>query len=134
MSLNTGKLDETRYTIRFNPADPRHRIAMEILSRAGRRKSTLIADAICAYYSGAAFQGGVGVAQAAELTTDWLHQTTFWTSYAQPQLDASSSFRISSDWVGVIVGDNHGAYSADLGNLNTTFDSDSTCESGDALC
>lgn len=49
------KKDETRYTIRFNPADPRHKIAMEALNTAGRRKATLIADAVYEYlarYSG----------------------------------------------------------------------------------
>jgi hypothetical protein len=43
------KKDETRFTIRFNPTDPRHKKTMEVLSAAGRRKSTLIADAICDY-------------------------------------------------------------------------------------
>jgi hypothetical protein len=43
------KKDETRFTIRFNPADPRHKKTMEVLSAAGRRKSTLITDAICDY-------------------------------------------------------------------------------------
>jgi hypothetical protein len=45
------KKDETRYTIRFNPSDPRHRKAMETLNIAGRRKATLIADAVCEYLS-----------------------------------------------------------------------------------
>ena len=43
------KKDETRFTVRFNPADPRHRIAMDILVLSGRRKATLIADALCEY-------------------------------------------------------------------------------------
>ena len=43
------KKDETRFTIRFNPIDPRHQMAMNALKAAGRRKSTLIADALCEY-------------------------------------------------------------------------------------
>ena len=43
------KRDGTRYTIRFNPADPRHQRAMAALDAAGRRKATFIADAICEY-------------------------------------------------------------------------------------
>jgi hypothetical protein len=44
------KADEARFSVRFNPADPRHRLAMEILNRAGRRKAFLIADAVCSYF------------------------------------------------------------------------------------
>jgi hypothetical protein len=43
------KKDETRFTIRFNPADPRHQRAMDALKASGRRKAYLIADAICEY-------------------------------------------------------------------------------------
>jgi len=43
------KKDKTRFTIRFNPIDPRQAKAMNALEVAGRRKSTLIADAICEY-------------------------------------------------------------------------------------
>jgi len=43
------KKDQTRFTIRFNPADPRHQTAMSALELAGRRKATLIADAVCEY-------------------------------------------------------------------------------------
>jgi hypothetical protein len=43
------KKDITRFTIRFCPADPRHQRAMEVLNQAGRRKASLIADAICYY-------------------------------------------------------------------------------------
>lgn len=43
------KKDETRFTIRFNPVDPRHQRAIEALEKAGRRKASLIADAICEY-------------------------------------------------------------------------------------
>ena len=43
------KKDEARFTIRFNPVDPRHHRAMEVLEKAGRRKASLIADAVCEY-------------------------------------------------------------------------------------
>lgn len=43
------KKDGTRFTIRFNPVDPRQLRAMNALEAAGRRKSTLIADAVCEY-------------------------------------------------------------------------------------
>jgi hypothetical protein len=43
------KKDETRFTIRFNPVDPRQFRAMKVLEAAGRRKSTIIADAVCEY-------------------------------------------------------------------------------------
>lgn len=43
------KKDNTRFTIRFNPADPRHQRAMDVLESAGRRKASLIADAVCEY-------------------------------------------------------------------------------------
>jgi len=43
------KKDKTRYTIKFNPADLRHREAMKALDGAGRRKATLIADALSMY-------------------------------------------------------------------------------------
>ena len=49
MMNSSGKKDEARFTIRFNPADPRHQIAMEVLASAGRRKASIIADAICDY-------------------------------------------------------------------------------------
>ena len=48
--MDVHKADETRFSVRFNPADPQHRLAMEILNRAGRRKAFLIADAVCSYY------------------------------------------------------------------------------------
>lgn len=43
------KKDYTRFTIRFNPVDPRHQKTMEALEVAGRRKASLIADAVCEY-------------------------------------------------------------------------------------
>ena len=43
------KKDGTRFTIRFNPTDHRHQMAMEALNAAGRRKAVLIADALCEY-------------------------------------------------------------------------------------
>jgi len=43
------KKDNARFTIRFNPADPRHQRAMNVLESAGRRKASLIAEAVCEY-------------------------------------------------------------------------------------
>ena len=43
------KKDETRFTIRFNPSDPKQKKAMDVLEGAGRRKASLIADALCDY-------------------------------------------------------------------------------------
>ena len=43
------KKDEARYTIRFCPADPRHRIVMDALDAAGRRKASLIVNAVWEY-------------------------------------------------------------------------------------
>jgi len=43
------KKDETRFSIRFNLADPRHRKAKEILEASGRRKASFIADAVWEY-------------------------------------------------------------------------------------
>ena len=37
------------FTFRFSPVDPRHRIVIGVLNKAGRRKATLIADAVCEY-------------------------------------------------------------------------------------
>jgi len=45
------KKDETRFTIRFNQIDPRHQRAMNALRAAGRRKASLIADAVCEYWA-----------------------------------------------------------------------------------
>jgi len=45
-----AKKDATRFTIKFNPANPRHKEAMRILNEdGGRRKASLIADALCMY-------------------------------------------------------------------------------------
>ena len=43
------KKDEMRFSIRFNPADPRHRKAALLLNMAGRRKAAIVADAIWEY-------------------------------------------------------------------------------------
>jgi hypothetical protein len=43
------KKDKTRFTIRFNPVDPRQQKAMNALEAAGRRKASFIADAVCEY-------------------------------------------------------------------------------------
>jgi hypothetical protein len=43
------KKDEARFTIRFNAADPRQQKAMNTLKAAGRRKASLISDAVNEY-------------------------------------------------------------------------------------
>jgi len=43
------KKDRTRFTIRFNPADPRHMRTVAALEKAGRRKASLIVEAVCEY-------------------------------------------------------------------------------------
>ena len=43
------KKNEARFTIKFNPANPRHREAIRMLNEAGRCKASLIADALCVY-------------------------------------------------------------------------------------
>ena len=43
------KKNEARFTIKFNPANPRHREAIRMLNEAGRSKASLIADALCVY-------------------------------------------------------------------------------------
>jgi len=44
-----GKKDDNRFTIRFNPADPRQQKTKEVLNLAGRRCASLIAEAMCEY-------------------------------------------------------------------------------------
>jgi len=43
------KKDKHRFTIRFNPADPRQQMIAEMLEAAGRRKASLITDALYEY-------------------------------------------------------------------------------------
>ena len=43
------KKDEAKFTIKFNPVNPRHREAVRILNEAGRGKAALIAEALYAY-------------------------------------------------------------------------------------
>ena len=44
-----SKKEESRFNIRFNPADPVHQIAIDVLSHAGRSKANLIANALAFY-------------------------------------------------------------------------------------
>ena len=44
-----AKKDEARFTIKFNPLNPRHKEAMKVLNEAGRSKASLIADALCMF-------------------------------------------------------------------------------------
>ena len=43
------KKEEMRFSIRFNPADPRHRSAARILNEAGRSKAVIVANALWEY-------------------------------------------------------------------------------------
>ena len=43
------KKDGTRFTLKFNPVNSRHREAVRILNEAGRGMASLVADALCMY-------------------------------------------------------------------------------------
>ena len=43
------KKDEARCTLRFTPADPRHRVVMDTINAMGRRKASFIVDAVWDY-------------------------------------------------------------------------------------
>ena len=43
------KKEEMRFSIRFSPADPRHRIAAQMLNQVGRSKAIIVADALWEY-------------------------------------------------------------------------------------
>ena len=45
-SKSSSKKDEMRFCIRFNPTDPRHRKAAQMLNAVGRRKACLVANAL----------------------------------------------------------------------------------------
>jgi hypothetical protein len=47
-----AKKDERRFTIKFCPVNPRHQEAVRHLKGAGRRKASLIADALFFYFNG----------------------------------------------------------------------------------
>jgi len=44
-----NKKDKARFTIRFNPQNPRHSEAIHILNKHGKGMASLIADALCMY-------------------------------------------------------------------------------------
>jgi len=46
--MNTKK-EKARFTIKFNPANPRHQEAIKMLNEVGRSKAELIADALFLY-------------------------------------------------------------------------------------
>ena len=52
-----AKKDVSKFTIKFNPINPRHREAMRILNEAGRGKAALIAEALYTY---AHYRAGIG--------------------------------------------------------------------------
>ena len=45
----TTKKDESRFTIRFNQENPRHKEAIRILNRHGKGMASLIAESLCMY-------------------------------------------------------------------------------------
>ena len=97
MNIAQHKMDATRFTIRFNPSDPYHQKAMTILSHAGRRKATIIADAICAYWSVADETGLRSVQSMLPLSFE-------------PQLPTGGNIpapepEISSDWISISIND-----------------------------
>ncbi|MCL2840296.1 MAG: hypothetical protein FWE05_05930 [Defluviitaleaceae bacterium] len=46
---SSAKKDPNRFSIRFNPADPKHKQAMAMLDSSGRMKASLIAEALWVY-------------------------------------------------------------------------------------
>ena len=69
------KKDETRFTIRFNPADPRHQKTMDALNTAGRRKANLIAEAICDYL--ARYSRGESLVPLIQVNQAASHETSY---------------------------------------------------------
>ena len=49
MAGHPPKKDPARFSIRFNPANPRHAKAIEMLDAAGRCKAALVAEALSKY-------------------------------------------------------------------------------------
>ena len=43
------KKEEMRFSIRFNPDDPRHKQAAQLLNMSGRRKAAIVANALWEY-------------------------------------------------------------------------------------
>jgi len=106
--MQSPKSDEARYTVRFNPGDPRHHKAMNILNRAGRRKASLIAEAICFY---ALYQNTyISLPPSlCEYPTTIINQNEnpymlgeneF---YTQPKQSQDNSLTVSTDWMSVAV-------------------------------
>ena len=90
-----AKKDETRFTIKFNPANPRHKEAMRILNEdGGRRKASLIADALCMYVHGnsvidvSTIKNPVQVAKVESCTPMHRHETNA-PDKRQPSTDDS---------------------------------------------
>jgi len=61
MKKNKVKKDKSRYTVRFNEADPRHQVVMAALDLVGRQKASFLADA--AYYYLTQFEGNKATAE-----------------------------------------------------------------------
>lgn len=97
-SISCKKTDEYRFTLKFDEYNPKHRKVVELLNRIGRMKSSLIAEAICAYYG--------------YETTDKDLQAMYW-ELSKPlaqQMPTSKGIdeaqpEISGDWVRVSMSD-----------------------------
>ena len=96
MNMQQHKMDAARFTIRFNPADPYHQKAMAILSHAGRRKATIIADAICTYW---------GSANETELRSPSMLPLSFTPQIPHIGNIPAPEPEISSDWLSVSISD-----------------------------
>jgi len=83
-----SKKDETRFTIKFNPENPRHQEAIRILNEVGRAKTAMIADALHLY----AYNNGRMVTVIA---SDEVRQSTS-ISYAANSTEAHASPRRDS--------------------------------------
>ena len=105
MEMPVHKLDMSRYTVRFNPADPYHQKAMAILNYSGRRKASLIAYAVCAYC-----EGGERALQSVQAQMSLPYVPQLQSTHTIPAAEPE----ISNDWVSIAVDDD--------------------CEGGDALC
>jgi hypothetical protein len=58
------KKEEMRFSIRFNPADPRHLKAARILNQVGRSKAMIVADALWEYDLRRSTQSGAELSSA----------------------------------------------------------------------
>jgi hypothetical protein len=96
MEMPLYKADMSRYTIRFNPADPYHQKAMVILNHFGRRKASLIANAVCAYC-----EGGENALQSVQAQMSLPYAPQMQSTHTIPTAEPE----ISKDWVSISIMD-----------------------------